>query len=320
MIVIGTVCAVAVLAAVVLFAVSPREIATSPVTIDPGTDPEAVVGAEESIPQIRENGRKLVVWNDPQTKRRTPLAIVYVHGFSASREEIRPVPDLIAQGLGANLFFTRLTGHGRDGPAMADATLEKWMADLGEALSVGLSLGEKLIVISTSTGGPLVTKALEDPKIEDAVAAAIFVSPNFRVNDPFGWLLNGRLASSYVPLLLGSTRSFEPENEGHGENWTNSYPSQAVLPMADAVAAAAGVDVSAIGTPALFVFSDADEVVDPAVTRTVAGNWGGPSEIHTVTDSPDDGQHVIAGDILSPQTTKPVAEKALKWLQTVLPN
>ena len=69
---------------------------------------------------IRPGLQKEIVWANPATKTKTPLAIVYIHGFSASKGEVRPLPDKVASALGANLFFTRLTGHGEDGAAMAE--------------------------------------------------------------------------------------------------------------------------------------------------------------------------------------------------------
>ncbi|MDD4273595.1 MAG: hypothetical protein PHG14_07705 [Desulfobacter postgatei] len=38
---------------------------------------------------------------------------VYIHGFSATRKETAPLSDLVAKTLNANLFYTRLSGHGR---------------------------------------------------------------------------------------------------------------------------------------------------------------------------------------------------------------
>ncbi|MEL6349523.1 MAG: alpha/beta hydrolase, partial [Myxococcota bacterium] len=65
---------------------------------------------------------------------RTPLSIVYIHGFSASRPEISPVCERVSEALNANLYFTRLQGHGRSSlDAMADATVEGWLTDMAEA-------------------------------------------------------------------------------------------------------------------------------------------------------------------------------------------
>jgi len=72
---------------------------------------------EEQFLDIKEGVAKKVIWAN-ETNKKTPIAIVYIHGFTASSEEVRPLPDKIANDLNANLFFTRLTGHGRNPKAM----------------------------------------------------------------------------------------------------------------------------------------------------------------------------------------------------------
>ena len=60
---------------------------------------------------------------------------VYIHGFTASSEEVRPLPDKIANDLNANLFFTRLTGHGRNSKAMELCSISSWMNEDGSSYS-----------------------------------------------------------------------------------------------------------------------------------------------------------------------------------------
>ena len=114
---------------------------------------------EADIPNLRPAARKRVVWAGGKGER-TPLSVVYLHGFSASAEEIRPVPDRVAEALGANLIYTRFKGHGRDGDAMAEARVRDWMADTAEALAAGRAVGEEVLVIATSTGASIATAAL----------------------------------------------------------------------------------------------------------------------------------------------------------------
>ena len=54
---------------------------------------------------VREGCAKQVVWADGH--RKTPMAVLYIHGFSATGAEVRPLPDLLAEALGANLYFAR---------------------------------------------------------------------------------------------------------------------------------------------------------------------------------------------------------------------
>ena len=67
---------------------------------------------EAKVPALREGAAKRIVWAETPGDQ-TDWAVIYLHGFSASAEEIRPVPDRVAAALGANLYFTRMTGHGR---------------------------------------------------------------------------------------------------------------------------------------------------------------------------------------------------------------
>ncbi|WP_112308756.1 hypothetical protein [Pseudogemmobacter bohemicus] len=70
----------------------------------PGDDPEVWLQvSEQQFSDIRPGAAKRLLWAG-EKGRKTPLAIVYVHGFTASAEEIRPVPDEVARAPGANLF------------------------------------------------------------------------------------------------------------------------------------------------------------------------------------------------------------------------
>ena len=134
-----------------------------------------VVASEALIDGIRKTAAKEVIWAR-EDRARTPLSLVYVHGFSASKAELRPVPDRAAERLGANLFFTRLTGHGRDGAAMGTARAEDWMRDMAEAVAVGKALGERVVLMGTSMGGALT--ALAAPVLaQDSAASAEASAP-----------------------------------------------------------------------------------------------------------------------------------------------
>jgi alpha-beta hydrolase superfamily lysophospholipase len=284
-----------------------------------GSDIDAYLAAEESrFGDLRPGAAKHVRWADPATKAKTPLAVVYVHGFSASAEEVRPLPDRIAAAIGANLFFTRLAGHGRSGEAMCEAALEHWLSDFSEALAIGEAIGDRVIVVATSTGASLATLALADPKIGSRVAAAIFLSPNYGIKSPGAFLLTTPIAPQLSRLLLGPTRSFTPHNERHAAHWTVEYPTHALLPMAALVKLSVNAPIEKIGTPVLFVHSSLDQVIRPDKVHDIAGRWGGPREIVDVGSTGDPDNHVIAGDILSPATTVPIAERIIAWLKHTL--
>lgn len=123
-----TVLSVAVIA---LWLFGPREKVDLTADFDPRKFGEGVQvyfeSVESGFDDITPGVEKRVIWQDGFKEQRTPVSILYVHGFSATSEEIRPVPDRLADALGANLVYTRLTGHGRGGDAMAEATVNDWM-------------------------------------------------------------------------------------------------------------------------------------------------------------------------------------------------
>lgn len=270
---------------------------------------EATVGA------IREGLAKQIVWANPAERQKTAISVIYVHGFSASAAEVRPLPDLVARGLGANLFFTRLAGHGLNDPdALGLVTIEDWADDIGEALAVGKLLGDRVVVISTSTGASLVTWALGRPALADRVAASVFLSPNYGVQASGSFLLTGPFGSQIARLLIGERRGFEPISPLNAHNWTTDYPVEALIPMAQSVRLATHTPVEQIRIPALFIQSADDKVVRPDRTAALASRWGGPYALIDPGPTGDANNHVIAGDTYSPQTTEPIARTILNWL------
>lgn len=147
----------------VLYAVGPRVPVDTRITFDAsaiGDDPAAYLDRSESrVSGIRDGLEKEIVWADPMIHVKTPISIVYIHGFSASKGEVRPLPDQVAEEFGANLFYTRLKGHGQDSAAMGTATVNDWLNDYAEALAIGREIGEKVVVIATSTGAALAVHA-----------------------------------------------------------------------------------------------------------------------------------------------------------------
>lgn len=311
---------VAILA--IVFAFGPRVQGNIETTFDPatvGADPVAYLAQKEAaFTNIRAGQQKEIIWaGSPGAK--TPLAIVYVHGFSASSGEARPVPDLVAKALGANLFYTRLTGHGQDGPAMATASVQAWVDDYAEAIAIGRAIGERVVVMATSTGGSLAVAEALNAKVSDGIAAFVLISPNFGLQASGSFLLTMPWGKQLAELIVGPERGFEPRNEKNAQFWTTRYPTEAVLPMAKLVELSNETDVSAIKVPALFIISDGDKVVVPAITRQIEQRWGGPHKLIVVEGADDPDQHVIAGDILSPSVTQSHVTQIVEWLQTALP-
>ncbi|TIW73919.1 MAG: alpha/beta hydrolase, partial [Mesorhizobium sp.] len=192
------------------FVLGPRVPVDTKIRFDPsviGDDPQAYLAREEAaVPNIRDGLEKEIIWANPMVHAKTPLAIVYIHGFSASKGEVRPLPDDVADELDANLFYTRLTGHGQDGAAMAEGIVNAWINDYEEALAIGRAIGDRVIVIATSTGGSMAAWAATEPRASDGVAAIAFISPNFGVKASGAELLTKPWGKQIAELVGGKER------------------------------------------------------------------------------------------------------------------
>ncbi|MBM1219610.1 alpha/beta fold hydrolase [Ponticoccus sp. SC2-23] len=268
---------------------------------------------EAAVPNLRPGCGKRIDWPDGKVGK-AAHSVVFVHGFSAAPRELSPVPERVAAALGAPFHATRLTGHGRDGPAMAEATLEAWMRDVAEAVEIGAAIGEKVILMGCSTGCTLITLALMQGM---PAAGAVMISANFALaNRRMQRVMELPGAATWAPWFFGGERGFEPESEAHAANWTIRYPAIALFPMIKAVKAVRRADLSGIKVPALFATNPADAVIDPREVRRVMTRWGGPVDHYDVHPGPGEGGasgHLITGDFFSPGQTTPVIERTLRW-------
>ncbi|MGI9175143.1 MAG: alpha/beta hydrolase [Rhodothermales bacterium] len=280
-----------------------------------------VADAEAQVPDVRPGTEKEIIWAGPATKAKTPLAVVYLHGFSASRGETRPLSDTLAARLGANLFYTRLAGHGRDADAMAEAGLDDWVASGYEALQIGRRLGEQVVLIGTSMGGALTTwLAAQNPP---DLAAIVLISPAFGLHDPDGQAMLSRFArwpwgAQATRLMAGEYRTWEDADAAVRQYWTTPYRTEALLTLAQLIDAVEATDLSAIQTPVLIVYSTQDEVVSPEAIEAAYRRFGSERKQRVAVESAEDpGHHVIAGEILSPGATETVAAHILDFVQSV---
>jgi esterase/lipase len=253
------------------------------------------------------------VWASPDHQK-TPWAVVYVHGFSASRMETAPVADLVAKELGANLFYTRLSGHGLPGAALGQVSAQDWLADTVEAIRIGQTLGEKVLVISCSTGSTLSTW-LETSSYANAVQAHVFISPNFGLKDKRSELLNGHWGKQIAMAITGPELKFPDVSEQESTAWTKSYPTSALFPMMALVKKVRESDAQLFKTPLLVLYSADDQTVDPLETQKFFERIGSPSKkLELVSYSQSEGQHVLAGEIRDPKSVEPMVKTIVKWL------
>ncbi len=249
---------------------------------------------------------KRVRWQVPGQRTRT--AIVYLHGFSATRQEIAPTSALVADRLGANLYETRLSGHGHDRSPMHGVRAEDWLRDGVEALAIGAAIGERMIVIGTSTGATLALALIGHPSME-RVRTLVLISPNIEPGDPTAKWLTWPAGPVLARLVAGDTRSWTPHNDLQRRYWSTSYPTAAVVEVMRLVDRAKSLASVPMTQEVLMLLSPQDTVISPAAARRAYDSIDAPRKaLVEILDAGDPSHHVLAGDILSPGTTEEIAD------------
>lgn len=271
-------------------------------------------GAANSQSPLIEGTEKRIRWYHNQQGTTTRYAIVYIHGFSATRQEIAPVAEVVADALGANLFETRLSGHGLQFTPLMGVSAEDWLNDAAEALTIGNELGESLIVMGTSTGATLALAMIKHPSFAQ-VSSLILISPNIALRDTNSELLTWPGGPQLAYMVAGDTRSWTPNNELQARYWATSYPTDALVEMMRLVKYARNQLPMTIPQSLLVFYSPDDFVVDPAaIISAFEQIHASRQQLVPITRSGDPSHHVIAGDILSPENNMPVAEAIVRFI------
>jgi esterase/lipase len=300
---------------IILFLLGPTakiDTQLKPLTL-PKDLPQYLKHTEASFSDIVPGTEKTIIWANT-TKTKTPLSIVYLHGYSATRQETAPLIDQVAARLGANLFYTRLTGHGRTDSAMAEPTVNDWLNDTAEAFEIGKRLGDKVIVIGTSTGGTLATWLAEQPNTEE-ILAVVLISPNYGPKERMSEILAWPWGEQMAALLVGSEFSWTPANEQQAKYWTHRYPSKALVPMMSLVKFVRESKLENIHTPVLVIYSPNDKVINVQKVESAYKRLGARVKaIKPIMQNVNHLNHVLAGDILAPENTASVTKLILDFV------
>jgi alpha-beta hydrolase superfamily lysophospholipase len=264
---------------------------------------------------IKPDQAKTIIWRDAATRGRTALALVYLHGFSASRRDISPVVETLARTLQTNAFLTRLAAHGLTSPAeFATVTPQDWLDDAREALAIGERIGERVILIGTSTGALLATMAALEGDAS-RIAALILLSPNFGIQDRRAAFISGPLGPWLARIVIGKEYSFEPASSGHAEFWTTHYPSQGVVALMNLVNRARSLELRNLTIPTLVIYTNTDTVVDTKAVQDRFAEIGAAQKL--IVDLPEATRHELTGDALAPDTVQPVLARITQFLSDV---
>lgn len=266
---------------------------------------ESYIQSREALHRLKPDNEARIVWAD-SSRKKTPYAIVYLHGFSASQGEGDPVHRYIAKKYGCNLYLSRLADHGIDtADAMVNLTADRFWETAQEALAIGRQLGDKVILMGTSTGGTLALQlAYTYP---DQVAALVLLSPNIAINDPNAWLLNDPWGLQIAHLVTGSDYIVSKEDYGPQwrQYWYPKYRSEAAVALEELVETTMKKDNFQKVTQPVGLFyyykdeTHQDSTVKVSAELSMFDQLGTPATMKYKEAIPEAGTHVLSSGIRS---------------------
>jgi len=265
---------------------------------------EQYIAANEAQHKIKPQNEARIVWANDSAKQKTAYAIVYLHGFSASQEEGAPVHKAIAKKFGCNLYLARLAEHGIDTTeAMQNLTAEKYWETVKQAYAIGKQLGNKVILMGTSTGG---SNALQLAANFPDVSALVLLSPNIEINDPNAWLANNPWGLQIARLVKKSDYHITTDQrEIYKAYWYSKYRLEAIVNLQEYLETAmTNENFSKVKQPTLLLYYYKDEAHQDNVVKVSAmlqmfDKLGTVAEQKRKVAMPNTGDHVIGGYIKS---------------------
>lgn len=251
---------------------------------------------EKAVKTIRLDNQARIIWADTN-KTKTEWSIVYLHGFSASWKEGDPVVLNMAKRYGCNLYLSRLYAHGLDtAENMVNLTAQKFMQSAKEAVAIGKAIGEKVMVVTCSTGG---TVGLYLASGEANVDAIVLYSPNIKIYDPTAAMLDKPWGLHIARAVTGSDYHSWKATEEKKKYFTTHYRMEALVALQSLVSNTMKKEIfEKITCPVFLGYyykneDEQDKVVSVKAMQQMFTQLGTASEKKREIPFPEAGDHVI---------------------------
>jgi len=285
---------------------------------------DSYIEKKEAAFEIKPDNESRIFWANDSIHERTEYCVLYLHGFSASWYEGYPAHVEFAKHFGFNLYTPRLYDHGlvTDDPLLG-MTPDKLWNSAKDALMLAKSLGKKVIIMSTSTGGTLGLKLAAD--FPEYVDGLILYSPNIRINNNTAWLLTKPWGLQIGRKVTGSKYRITDENFDSKEclYWNCKYRLEAVVYLQQLVEATMKKSTYQNVTAPVFLayyYKDEehqDETVRVDAMLKMFDQLGTLPTQKVKKAFPEAGEHVIACELTSGCVDEVIAE-TIKFGETVL--
>ena len=270
------------------------------------------VALQESKYKVKPGNEAEIIWADNLKQVQTEYAVVYLHGFSASKEEGNPAYQHLAKSLKANMYLARLADHGLDTIApMEYFTADRLWESGKEAYAIGRKLGKKVILVGTSTGGSL---ALQLAAAYPEVNSLVLMSPNIAINDSKAWLLNNPWGLQIARKVTGGDeRKVDGKSLAYKKFWYTNYRLESVVQLEEMLESSMTTALfEKVKQPVLMLYYYKNEVEQDPVVKVEAmlkmfDELSTPLKDKQKIALPKAGNHVI-GSVITSKDIEGVAQ------------
>lgn len=264
---------------------------------------------EGAVANLIPGTEKKVVFPGSSAAQDNALGLIYFHGFMATRKELSPVIETVSEDLALPVFYSRVAHHGIEGDQFEQLVMADFMASIGEAEVVAKRLAKTVAVVGMSTGA---AQALAMAQDAPNVKALILIAPNLGLTN-WSWpLLQGPLGAVMARVFVGKEYSWQPLNPDHGKYWKTRVDANSLRAMAEFVQVVKQNLKGNAALDVLVVQNPNDTVVDNAVAKKTIQSLGFHSLEFVELPAKN---HVLAGDIVSPENTARLIEISKAFLQ-----
>ncbi len=278
-----------------------------------------VVRRELDNPLIKPDNEARIIWAN-SSQQKTPYSMVYLHGFGASQGEGEPVHRWLAERFGCNLYLSRLKEQGiQSDSAFKSMTAANLLASAREAVAIGKALGDRVIIIGTSTGGALgLYITAHNPDIAGIMLYSPIIAPAnealFLLNGPWGWQIG--------EAILGRVNK-EDREDPVKRYWSDVYYLEGYMALAGLVENTMQKETfQQIAQPVFLGYyyknkEEQDPVVSVAAMLEMYDHLGTPSSKKRKVAFPEASNHVISS-VYRSGDWQGVYEESAKFLEEVM--
>ena len=130
------------------------------------------------------------------------------------------------------------------------------------------------------------------------------LSPNFMPASFFSKMVLLPWGKYAIKLALGDTYEWTPKNELQGKYWTTRHKSEVLYTMMKLVKLVDQLDLSKFTLPVLIIYNEEDPVVSSSAIKRKYAQMGSTIKKKIAFPVKGIAKHVVAGDILSPQSNE----------------